>query len=136
VTGEAQPARTVRLVLDTSAIEAWSSGSVAVGELLAETDNEHGAVIVPSACLIEAAARKGSVSNLIDVLVRHPATFLLSDDPDDWRMLSNTRRIIGTLDSASAAWFAIECDVDVLTRQGHTYAELGNGDLTLEIVED
>ena len=135
MTDPASGPRTVQLVLDTSAITAWTRGSISVGELIAEIDQDHGAVIVPSACLIEAASQVTS-DEWLGVLVRRPATFVLSDDPGDWRMLAEARQLIGTLDSASAAWFAIECDVDVLTADSRRYAGIHDGSLALPIEDD
>ena len=59
--------RPARLVLDTSAIAAWTRGSVSVGELLAEIDLEQGAVIVPMPCLVEAASQLVDGKEWLDV---------------------------------------------------------------------
>ncbi len=42
--------RPVQLVLDTSAIVAFAAGSIAVGELIAEIDDEEGATGLPVLC--------------------------------------------------------------------------------------
>ena len=125
--------RPVRLVLDTSAIAAWVRGSVSVGELLGEVDAEGGAAVVPLPCLIEAAAAVTTDREWLDLLVDHSATFVLADDPEDWRMLSATRAILGRADLASAAWWAVEHSVDVLTGHGPLYAGMGGGSIVLPI---
>jgi hypothetical protein len=47
--------RPIQLVLDTSAITAFTSGSIAVGELIAEIDDEQGATGLPVVCVAEAS---------------------------------------------------------------------------------
>lgn len=128
-------ARPVRLVLDTSAVAAWVRESLAVGELLAEVDDEHGAVIVPLACLIEVAHVTPHPERL-DLLIAHPAVFLLSDDPADWRPLAATRTIVGRADLASAAWFSLDLGVDVMTREARWYAGVAGGRRVLEFDDD
>ncbi len=48
--------RTIRLVLDTSAVVGFVRSAVAVGEMIAMIDAEGGAVLVPLPCLVQAAA--------------------------------------------------------------------------------
>jgi hypothetical protein len=48
--------RPIHLILDTSAIIAYTHGSVAVGELLIEVDDDGGKVALPFQCLSEAAS--------------------------------------------------------------------------------
>ncbi|MEU4564422.1 hypothetical protein AB0F72_39090 [Actinoplanes sp. NPDC023936] len=125
--------RTIRLVLDTSAALAWTRGSLAVGELIAEIDDENGAVILPLPCLIEAAHLTGLLElPRLDVLVAHRAVFLLSDDPADWQALAALRGLVGTADRASAAMLALDAEVDVLTRDPSWYAAVAGGKATLE----
>jgi hypothetical protein len=45
----------IRAVLDASAIAAYGSGSVSVGEIIAEITDEQAGFVVPDICLIEAA---------------------------------------------------------------------------------
>jgi len=47
------------LVLDTSAVIAFSAGSVDVGEPIAEVHSEGGRVLVPVVCLMKAARQVG-----------------------------------------------------------------------------
>ncbi|MEV6349312.1 hypothetical protein [Actinoplanes sp. NPDC051851] len=126
----------VRLVLDSSAIAAWVRGSPAVGELLAEIDREGGLVVVPLTCLLQASAQIKTDREWLYLLLEHPATQVVSDDPDDWEMLSSAITLLGAADLASAGWLALECGVDVLTRHAELYAGLADGNVALQIEED
>ncbi|WP_433824807.1 hypothetical protein ACQP2E_21945 [Actinoplanes sp. CA-015351] len=120
-------------MLDTSAVVAWTRGSLAVGELIAEIDDEHGAVVLPLPCLIEAAHLTGLLEQVrLDALIAHRAVFLLSDDPQDWQALATLRGLVGTPGRASAAMLALDADVDVLTRDATWYTPVAGGKATLE----
>ncbi|BEL05244.1 hypothetical protein Q0Z83_034350 [Actinoplanes sichuanensis] len=124
--------RTVALILDTSAITGFARGSLAVGELLAEIDIEGGCVLVPLPCLVEAAALITEEElGWLDILLGHAAAQLVVDDPDDWRMVAGVHRVVGGYPHALAAWLALECGADVMTRNPHLYAGLGGGGITL-----
>lgn len=126
--------RTVRLVLDTTAIAAWVSGSVAVGEVLAEVDSEHGAVLVPFWCLVEAGHQTGMLDReRLDLLLAHPATFLIVDDGSDWETLVAVRGLVDRIDCASAAMMALDMGVDVMTRHRDWYRQVAGGRMVLEI---
>ena len=128
--------RTVRLVLDTSAVLGWCRGSIAVGELIAEIDDEGGAVILPLPCLVEAAHLTGMLEqDRLNVLTTHRAVFLLSDDPDDWVALATLRGLVGAADRASAAMLALDTGVDVMTRDGSWYASVAGGTAVLTFDE-
>lgn len=124
--------RTVRLILDTSAIIAFTRGSINVGEVLAEIDDCGGAAALPLACLIAAAPAAADMDRL-DLLVAHPATVVIADEPDLWRPLVSMCEIVGRADAASAALAAIDYGVEVLTRQPGLYSVLNAGDLTITI---
>jgi hypothetical protein len=132
VTDAPQP-RVVRMVLDTSAIAAWVRDSPAVGELIAEIDLEGGLVIIPLPCLLQAASQIKTDREWLTLLLDHPATQVVSDDPEDWEMLSSAITLLGAADLASAAWLALECDVDVLTQHAELYAAIADGNLALQI---
>jgi hypothetical protein len=130
VTGEA---REVRLVLDATAIAAYARGSVAVGEILIEVDAEHGAVIIPLSCLIEAAHATALLQrDHLQMLIDHPATFLVADDPDEWVALTELRTLVDRADRASAALVSLEYQVDVMTRDARWYASVARGRRVLE----
>ncbi|BCJ47880.1 hypothetical protein GCM10010168_22390 [Actinoplanes ianthinogenes] len=120
--------RTIRLVLDSSAVAGWIRGAIAVGELIAEIDDEFGAVVLPLPCLVQAAHTNGLLdADLIEVLINHPAVFLLADDPQDWLALATMRSLVDSPDRASAAFLALTCGVDVLTRDAGWYRQVGDG---------
>jgi hypothetical protein len=50
---------TIRAVLDTSAIRAYSAGDIAVGELIGEFSNEGVQFAIPTLCMVEAATGPG-----------------------------------------------------------------------------
>ncbi|BCY09229.1 hypothetical protein [Actinoplanes sp. L3-i22] len=125
--------RTERLVLDASAVAAWIRGSVAVGELIAEIDEEHGAVLLPLPCLVRAAHENGLLeTGLLQILVEHPAVFVISDDPADWLALAAMNAIVDGADRASAALLALTAGVDILTRDASWYQGVSDGQIGLE----
>jgi hypothetical protein len=129
--------RPLRLVLDPSAVAAWTRGSLAVGELLAEIDEEGGAVGIPLPCLTEVASQTHDDGRTwLDLLVRHRAAVILPDDPADWRMLAGVLAIIGrpSYPLASTAWHALELGVDILTSRPGDYEGL-DADLVLPFRE-
>lgn len=128
--------RTVAIVLDTTAVTAWVSGSIAVGELLAEINDGYGAALIPLACLVESAHRTALLEQpRLELLVGHPATLVVSDNPDEWPALAATRSLVERADLASAAWLAIDCDVDVMTRDARWYSAVNGGHNVLEFDE-
>ncbi|MFC7533057.1 hypothetical protein [Actinoplanes sp. GCM10030250] len=128
--------RAVRLVLDTSAVAGWVRGSVAVGELIAEIDDEHGAVLLPLPCLIEAAHNTGMLEQAhLEILIGHQAVVVVSDDPADWLALTTLRGLVGSADRASAALLALDAGVDVLTRDASWYQAVAGGRIGLRFQE-
>ena len=125
--------RTERLVLDTSAVAGWIRGSVAIGELIAEVDDERGAALLPLSCLVRAAHQNGMLdTGLLQLLINHPAVFVISDDPDDWMALAALNAIVDGHDRAAAALLALTADVDILTRDASWYRTVGDGRRGLE----
>jgi hypothetical protein len=131
-----EPARTIAVVLDTTAVTAWVRGSVAVGELLAEINDEHGAALIPLACLVEAAHKTALLHQAqLRLLVDHPATFLIADDPDEWPALAAMRNLVVRPDLAAAAWLSLANDVFVMTRDPRWYSSVNGGRSVLEFDE-
>jgi hypothetical protein len=118
--------RPVRVVLDASAIVAFTRGSIHVGEVIAEIDDEDGAVGLPVLCLVE-ATRGAADSDRLDLLANHRAGVLLADDGPNWRALAATYDIVGRIDAASAALAAIDLNCAVLTAQPALYGGLAGG---------
>jgi hypothetical protein len=125
------PDRPVRAVLDTSAIVAYTHGSIHVGEVLSEVSDEQGVVALPLPCLIESVHAVADRARL-KLLVTHPATEIVADEPSAWLALATTYDIVGRPDAASAAVAALDFHVEVLTRQPLLYAGL-NEDLVIPI---
>jgi hypothetical protein len=103
--------RSVRVVIDTSAIIAFTHGSIDVGEVIAEVDDENGAVVLPVLSLIT-AYRVTSDRDRLDVLVHHPAAVVLDIGPTD------------RIDAAAAALLAVDYRATMLTRQSNWYADM------------
>jgi hypothetical protein len=101
------------LVLDRSALVAYAAGSIHVGEPIAEVHSEGGRVVVPVACLIEAARDVGD--DMPHVLVDHPAVTVNPLVVETWPQLTVGARQLGRLDLASALLAATLGDGYVLT---------------------
>jgi hypothetical protein len=128
--------RDAKLVLDTSAITAWVRGSVAVGETLAEVNDENGAVVIPLWCLIEAGHNTAMIEReRLELLLAHPATFLITDDAQDWAALVALRTLTGRPDCAAAAMLALDLGVDVMTADPRWYKGVADGRIVLRIEE-
>lgn len=117
----------VRVILDASAIIAFTRENIHVGEVIAEVADEEGAAVgLPVLCLAE-ATRAVVDPDRLDLLVHHPVTVVLTPDPDGWRALAATYETVGRLDAASAVLDAIDLDCDVLTGQPGLYGGLAGG---------
>ncbi len=129
--------RPVQLVFDTSAVAAWVRGSLAVGETLAEIDDERGAALIPLWCLVEAGHASGLLQReRLEVLLAHPATVLAVDDRGDWDALVMLQQLTGSPDCASAVMMAIRADVDVMSCHPGRYADVDGGRRTLEVIDE
>jgi hypothetical protein len=95
---------TLRAVLDTSAIQAYAAGSIAVGELIGEFSDEGAQFGIPALCLIEAArgANKHARS-LLTILAEHPDAKWLALDEAHWEQLAAAADLLGTVARACAA---------------------------------
>ena len=87
-------ARQVRIVLDTSAIVAYTRGSIDVGEVIAEVDDERAAAALPVLCLVEATQHIVDAGHL-DLLVNHSATVVIAAEARDWRALAEGHERVG-----------------------------------------
>ncbi|AEV84972.1 hypothetical protein ACWT_3948 [Actinoplanes sp. SE50] len=126
--------RDAKLVLDTSAIAAWVRGSVAVGETLAEVNDEDGAVVIPLSCLVEAGYHTAVLGReRLELLLAHPATSLITDDAEDWDALVALRALTGRADCASAAMLALDLGVDVMTSDPSWYKGVADGRIVLHV---
>jgi hypothetical protein len=118
--------RPVRVLLEASAIVAFTRGSIDVGETVAEVNDENAAAGLPLLCLVE-AMRAVADTDRLDLLVAHPATVVIAPEPGDWQALAATYETVGRLDAASAVLAAIDLDCLVLTGQPGLYGGLTGG---------
>jgi hypothetical protein len=118
-------ARPIRVILDASAIVAFSRGSIHVGEVIAEVSDESAAGL-PMLCLVE-ASRAVADTDQLDLLVSHAATALMDAEAANWQALAATYDTVGRLDAASAVLAAVDFDCDILTSQPGLYAGLAGG---------
>lgn len=100
--------------------------------MVAEIADEGGAAGIPMLCLVEAFPSVTDTDRL-DMLVKHPAVTVLTDEPGEWQALAAAKEITGRVDAASAALWAVDLDVDVLTAQPGLYAGLADGGHVIEI---
>ncbi|WP_232323476.1 hypothetical protein [Catenuloplanes japonicus] len=121
------------MVLDTSAIVAYTRGSVAVGEILSELADEGAVAGLPVLCLVE--ARPSVVdTDLLDLLVIHDRTEVLGLAADDWQALIAATELVGRLDIASAVLAADEHeDATIMTARPSWYGGLDGGGPVLPI---
>lgn len=120
----------VAIVLDSTAILAYTRESIAVGEIIAEVSDEHLLVGLPLPCLVQAYLSDGDRQRL-DVLAGHSFTTVLADEPQSWRWLARTSVITESYEKASAAVLALGADVSLLTAEPEIYAGLGDADLVI-----
>jgi len=125
-------ARPIRLILDASAIVAFTRASIHVGEVLAEVHDEDAVAALPVACLVEVVHAVADTDRL-DLLVAHQAIVILPDDAASWQVLAATYDITGRYDAAAAGLAALDYDVAVLSRQPGLYAGLDAGGLVVSI---
>jgi hypothetical protein len=118
--------RRIKVVLGTSAIVAFTRGSIDVGEVIAEVDDEDAAAGLPVLCMVEASSVVAD-GNRLELLVNHPATGVLAPDPGDWQALAAIYDTVGRLDAASAVLAAIDLGCLVLSGRLGLYAGLAGG---------
>jgi hypothetical protein len=124
------PGWPIRLVFDTSAILAYTRGSVHVGEPLAELADEGCIAGLPVLCLVEASWLVDDLDRL-GVLLQHPATTVLPT-PGDFAQLAAIQHVVGALDATSAMRLAIEADCYVLSARAGLYGGLPDGGPVIE----
>jgi hypothetical protein len=114
--------RPIRIILDTSAILAFTRGSTLVGDTAAEVDDDGGRLGLPISCLVEARWRLADLDRL-SLLVHHRATELITTSAD-WSALAAAVEVAGRQDAASALLAAVQSGCDVLTTNPRRYAGL------------
>lgn len=114
----------IRLVLDTSAILAYASTSLSVGETIAEVVDEGGRFALPTICLAEATrlATDDQAPGVL-LLVEHPYAFVTPSGASDWRVLAEWARILGRVDLAAAMAQAATYAAYILTGEPKAYGD-------------
>jgi hypothetical protein len=124
--------RPVRVVLDASAIVAFTRGSIDVGEVLGEIADEGAVFALPTLCLSEAASWVADES-MFRLLTRHPASTVVGVEGARWGALADTVWIVGAVEAASAVLAAERHDCHVMTARPGLYGGLANGGDVIEI---
>jgi len=116
--------RPVHLVLDTSAVLAYASGSEHVGEPLTQVAENDATFVVPLTVLAVGAAQTDP--RWAELLTKHPAFEPVKTEWTRWPALAATFGVVGRLDAAEALLVALDFDCDVLTAEPGIYAALGD----------
>ena len=117
--------RPILMVLDTSAILAYTPGSLHVGEPIAEVDTDGGVVGIPALCMAEVSWMVDDADRLA-LLADHHATRVVTGE-NNWAALGENLSVTGRLDCASAVFAAVRADCDVLTAQPGIYGGMAGG---------
>jgi hypothetical protein len=92
----------VRLVLDTSAVLAYSVGSIDLGETIAEVVDEGGRFGASVACLAEAVRLVANDRGFgVPLLTRHPRFAALPVLAEDWDRIGYWAKELGAVDRAA-----------------------------------
>lgn len=115
----------IRLVLDTSAIVAYTDTSINVGEVIAEVTDEGCWFALPAVCLAEASRRvkEDRAGDLLLLLVSQPRAVVTSTAVGDWQTLAEWTRVLGRVDLAAAAMDTVEHDGWVLSGEPEAYGD-------------
>jgi hypothetical protein len=113
----------IRAVLDTSAIRAYTAGSIAVGELIGEFSDEGAQFGLPVLCLIEAAtAASPQALSMLNLLTHHSDAELLDLSADLWHRAATAATLYGSAARACAALPVIDHDAGyVMTAEPDAY---------------
>lgn len=114
----------IRLVLDTSAIVAYTDTSINVGETVSEVANEGCRFALPAACLVEASRRvKEDRAGDLLLLVSHPNAVVTSLAGDDWQVWAEWTHLLGRVDLAAAMVDTVQHDGWVLSGEPEAYGD-------------
>jgi hypothetical protein len=114
----------LHLILDTSAVLAYASGSEHVGEPISQVLENGAAFTVPLTVLATAAAAVGD--NWVELLTSHPAFEPIQTGWARWPAVAEMIRLVGRLDAAEALLAAVDFHCDVLTAEASLYSALGD----------
>jgi len=116
--------RPVHLILDTSAIQAFTRASIDVGEIISEVNDESAAFGLPVLCLVE-ANRTAADQERLEILLRHEAATVLDVRASNWRELAAMSAGIDSLAAASAALATVDLRCFILTSEPQLYVRSG-----------
>lgn len=95
---------TLRVILDTTAVAAYTHTSVHVGEVLAEIADEHASFGVPAVCLADVhRTAEGPQAAMLNALAYHTGCAVLPFDAGRWRQVGAAWAVLGDLGAACAA---------------------------------
>ncbi|MEJ3748758.1 hypothetical protein WEI85_36460 [Actinomycetes bacterium KLBMP 9797] len=115
----------VTVVLDTSALLAYSKGSIAVGELVSIVADDDDTVLVPAACLAEAyrqlpVGQDALLGILTDVTSVEIAPLASEDAP----AVGASARTVSGIDLGHAAAEAVRHDAQLATQESAAMSRL------------
>jgi hypothetical protein len=116
---------TITAVLDTSALIAYTKGSVAVGELLSIITDDGDSALIPAACLAEAHRRLGEGEDaLLTLLSTISCVEHTSLSPEQVSEVGVLARRGGGIDSGHAAVEATAAGAQLITQDAVRMAGL------------
>jgi hypothetical protein len=124
--------RPIKLIFDASAILSYSRSSIHAGEPLGEVADEDALAGLPLLALVE-ARRHVTDPDLLDLLVGHDATTIVTPTAYDWQALAALCDLVGRVDTASAVLASYSSGAQILTAQPGLYAGLAGGGPIIEI---
>ena len=106
---------TIRVILDATAIRAYASGSIAVGDLIGELSDEVVQFGLPTLCVIEAATgADDDTAAVLAILTDHPHAEWLPLHQHEWRRVAAAAHLLGSVARACAALPVTDGQVDYL----------------------
>ena len=116
---------TITVILDTSALLAYTKGSVAVGELLSIITDDGDAALIPAACLAEAHRRSTEGADaLLSIIATIPCVEHTGLSPDQAPDVGVLARRGGGVDVGHAVAEAIARGAQLVTQDGVTVSRL------------
>ncbi|TDC42624.1 hypothetical protein [Micromonospora sp. KC213] len=113
------------LVLDTACLLAYSGGTEAVGEQIAQVADRRQAVIVPALCLAEAYRRVTTDGwRLLDILGDLDQVIVTPVEHDMCMFLGGWSRTLGSMDLAQAALEATRATTPIMTDRRELLGEV------------
>jgi hypothetical protein len=115
----------VTLVLDTSALLAYTKGSIAVGELLSIITDDEDTALVPASCLAEAYRQlPPGPDAILGILTDVPCIAVAPLAPEHAAQVGAAARQASSVDAGHAAVEAVVHDAQLATQDGATMTRL------------